>query len=321
MKKAFSIFTVLLFVPMFAQNDKKETPSKSQLLKSIADQTCKCIDSIEILNKTHAKISEDISKCIKKQVTVYQTGSKLIDAQKEAEKGTKNLNINIQINENSNEYKQYYYDIENQLRKECSSMNDKIKSNENKSHKSISNDPNAIKFYNEGITEYKNKNYSAATTLFKKALEFDYNFPFAWDNLGICYRNLGEYDKALEAYKNSLKIDATGKMPLQNIPIVYIYKKEFQNAIDAYLEMQKIYPNDPEIEYGIGQIYFQYIKDYEKSLDFTAKAYKKYIEINSPYRSDAEFIIKKIYSIMKEQSKADVFKKILNQNKINFDDK
>lgn len=320
--KKFLLATFILFsITTFSQEKNIEFPEKKNLLKSVAEETCKCIDSIVITDKSHAKISEEISQCIKKEVTAYQTGLKLIDAQKESEKGVKKININIQMNENSNEYKQYYYEIENYLRDHCTSMNDKIDTNEKKSHKSISTDSKAIQFYNDGIKEYKNQNYEVAVSHFKKAVEQDHDFPFAWDNLGICYRKLGDYDKALEAYRTSLKIDPTGKMPLQNIPIIYIYKKEYQKAIDAYQEMKKVYFEDPEVEYGIGQVYFQYIKDYEKSLDFIAKAYNKYVKINSPYRSDAESIIQSIYKIMKEQNKLETFHKILNQNNINFDEK
>jgi hypothetical protein len=47
------------------------------------------------------------------------------------------------------------------------------------------------------------------------------------------------------------------------------------------------------------------------------KAYKMYTEQKSPYRTDAEKIIRYIYSEMKKQNKTDTFNQILESNNIN----
>ncbi|MGH1516326.1 hypothetical protein [Chryseobacterium sp. JK1] len=69
----------------------------------------------------------------------------------------------------------------------------------------------------------------------------------------------------------------------------------------------------------LGQIYFANLKDHEKALDYTCKAYRIYNEQKSPYRSDAEAVISRIYKDMKEENKIDKFKEILKSNNIKFD--
>jgi tetratricopeptide (TPR) repeat protein len=147
-------------------------------------------------------------------------------------------------------------------------------------------------------------------------LKIDPKFAFAWDNIGICYRRLENYDKALEAYQNSLKIDPNGTMPLQNIAIVYQYKKQYDKAIAAYEKLGEIDKDNPEIYYGIGNIYATYLLDYEKGLSNMCKAYNLYIKQKSPFRTDAEKLINGIYREMKLQGKEARFAEILKENNI-----
>lgn len=295
-------------------------PSEKELLKSASNQACLCIDSININNKTSLQVSSDISNCIDKQTTAYQMSIKILQSQKQVEKtGNKKVNIEIDTNQNSNEFKKYYYELERELRNICVNLNEKINTNEKKSHNSVSENEKAIDFYNLGIKENESKNYKKALEYFQKAVKEDHDFPFAWDNIGFTNRALGNYDEALKAYQTSLKIDPTGKMPLQNIPVVYIYKKEYQKAVDAYLDLKKIYLDDPEVDYGIGVIYYNYLKDNQKALDYMCKAYNKYTEMKSPYRTDAESIIRDIYQMMSKEGKKDDFIKILKNNNINFE--
>jgi tetratricopeptide (TPR) repeat protein len=110
-------------------------------------------------------------------------------------------------------------------------------------------------------------------------------------------------------------------MPLQNIAVVYEYKKEYDKELDAYKRLLEIYPDDPEVYYGIGRIYTFFKNDPEKGLDNFCKAYNLYIKINSPYRTDAEKNISSIYRQMKKDNKENVFLKILKDNNISLDNK
>jgi tetratricopeptide (TPR) repeat protein len=248
-------------------------------------------------------------------------GSKLMevgDLEKDAEiiDGKKQINITVNINENSEDYKKYYYELERYMMTSCASLKEKIASNDMLSAKSFSENEKAIKFYSKGLKESEKENYEKAVEYFEKAVKEDPEFAFAWDNLGINYRKLNNFEKALEAYQKSLEIDPYGLMPLQNIAIVYQYKKEYSKAIEAYEKLAEIDANNPEVYYGIGNVYVTNLNEYEKGLDNMCKAYNLYIEQKSPYRADAEKMINIIYAEMKKQGKEEEFTKILKANNI-----
>ncbi|WP_312075919.1 tetratricopeptide repeat protein [Chryseobacterium sp.] len=317
-KTTTTFLTVLISIISYAQNlDEKE------LEKELSENACKCIDSISASNKEKSAVVNEIHECIDKQAGAMQLGSLLSsieEKKKDAEvaNGKKQINLEFNTNKNSQDYKNNYNKLERTLMNNCSSLKSLINTAETVDHK-FSDNEEALDFYANAIEASKKEEWNVAIENYKLALKKDPKFIYAWDNLGICYRRVGNYDKAIESYKKSLALDPTGKMPLQNIAISYVFKKEYQKAIDAYLDLDKAYPNDAEVYYGIGQIYYEYLKEYEKSLDYMAKAYNLYSQQKSPYRSDAEKIILLIHKQMKTRNKLEDFKKILSKNNISFE--
>lgn len=314
--------TILILIFAFSLSFAQDKPDKAQLTKELAENACMCVDSISLFNRNKAEIINDINNCIDRQTGALQLGSLLTEVDKLSKTATevdgkKQITLNFNTNKNSEQYKDSYNSIERYMMKYCESLKKAVNLAESKAGK-LSKNNEAMDFYHNAIASSKNENWKEAIINYEKAVKLDPSFTYAWDNLGICYRRIAEYDKALEAYKKSLAIDPAGKMALQNIPIVYIYKKEFQKAIDAYMNLDKVYPEDPEVYYGIGNIYFNSLKNNEKALDYMCKAYKIYNEQKSPYRTDAESTISLIYKKMKEENRLEKFKEILIENKIDF---
>lgn len=320
MKKIVILIIVFSIYSAGNSQEVKKLGSET-LLKELAENGCKCVDSISTYNRPKNEIAMDISDCIDKQVGAYQLGSKLlqIDSLKEIvpEKNEKKqVDISFDTNEDSDEYKKYYFEMERYMMVKCTSVKEKIASYEKQSAKSFSENKKAIEYYNKGIDESKKENFEKAIEYFDKAVKEDAEFAFAWDNLGVNYRRLNNYDKSIECYQKSLEIDPKGLMPLQNIAIVYQYKKEYNKAIEAYNKLAEIDKNNPEIYYGIGNVYATNLQQYEKGLENMCKAYNLYIYLKSPYRADAEKIISLIYVEMKKQGKEEKFNQILKENNI-----
>ena len=318
-KIVITIVSVFICIAGICQKDKKTKQEK--LLAELAENSCKCVDSIKVNNKSKEEISKEINGCITPQIGAYQLGVKLmnLDSLKEnAEEkdGKKEINISLVLDENSREYKEIYYEMERYLMDNCKAIKDKISSNDKQSKKSLSDNSKALELYYKGVDESKKENHEKAIDYFEKAVEIDPEFAFAWDNIGISYRKVGDYDKALYAYQRSLEIDSTGLMPLQNIAIVYRFKKEYDKAIAAYNRLAEIDKDNPETYYGIGQVYTVFLNDHEKGLENMCKAYNLYVKQKSPYRTDAEKIIQFIYSEMKKKGKEDKFNEILKAHNI-----
>lgn len=318
-KLAFVLLTFSIYSTAVGQKTAKS--STDTLLEELATNSCKCIDSINAYNKSTEEVTKEISNCINQQTGALQLGKKLlsIDALQEKPKDKetkKQVDISINTNENSKEYKQSYYELERYLMSNCSATKEKVAGTEKQSSKSVSENKKALELYSLGLKETKKENFQKAPEYFEKAVIEDPEFAFAWDNLGISYRRLDNYDKAIEAYSKSIALDPNGKMPLQNIAVAYLHKKEFDKALTAYEKLAEVDDNNPEVFYGIGNIYAMDLKEYEKGLDNMCKAYNLYIDQKSPYRTDAETIINMIYAEMKKQGKEAQFNKILQDNNI-----
>lgn len=288
----------------------KQTIDSTRFLREAANEACLCIDSIPVSEKSQRQIAESIALCIEKQAQGYQMAVKLF---RSLTGDDKDRTISININKDAAEYKKYYYDIERYLNDSCKAFKDAAASNNEESEFSTSSNPKAIEAYNEGVIKMRDEDYKGAINDFEKAVKIDEKFAFAWDNIGICLRKTGKYEEALKAYRKSLEIDPKGKTPLQNIPVVYNYMKNYDEAIRAYETLATVYPGDPETFYGIGNIYTYSKPDMEKALHNMCKAYNLYVELKSPYRSDAENAISYIYGKMKKDGKEELFYKILDE--------
>lgn len=282
-------------------------------LNNAGSQACNCIDSVNKAEKDQNKKLEAFSNCIHDQVEAYQLALKLLGSLKSNQK---NNQINLVVNKESAEYKHYYYRIESWLKDSCKTLNTALATNDQTSENSYSTNKDALDAYNGGLQPLKEEKYQEAIPWFEKAVSIDPKFAFAWDNLGVCYRRINNFPKAEEAYKQSLSIDPKGKTALQNLPVVYLYEKKNDEAIQAYKNILQYYPDDPEAYYGVALVYFQNKDDMENALINACKAYNRYVELKSPYRSDAEKLINNIYSQMKKDGHEELFNKILKENHI-----
>ncbi len=309
-------FILILLLAGF-QNAQSQKADKKQLIKELADDACSCIDSIPTYNRIKDSITANIHSCIDYRVVAYQITSQLsnVDLSDNSQE-KKEIKVPINTDKNSKEYQDVYYDLERYLMGNCEAIKSKVASIDKENKNSVSNNKEAMKYYELGIDESKKNNFKEAIENYKKAVKIDPNFAFAYDNMGICYRKLEQYDQAIDAYEKSLKIDPQGLLPLQNIAVAYSYKKEYKKAIKTYEKLALIEPNNPEVFYGIGQMYSMYLKDYEKGLDNMCKAYSLYIAQKSPYRTDAEKIIQMIYNQMKKDGNDKKFNEILEANNI-----
>lgn len=318
MKKILITIFVLCFymTGICKVTEKKKTDA---LLKELSENACKSIDSIDTKDKSKEEIAKEANKCIDKYVGAYQIGSLLmgVDLSSPAlNSSKKTININVNMDKNSEDYKKYYFEMETYLMDNCKALKYKLSANDIENEKSVSRNPKAIKEYSKGIKFFKQENYEKALPYFEKAIKEDSVFAFAWDNIGICNRKLNNLDAAIYAYNRSLTLDPNGVMPLQNIAIVYEYKKEYNKAITAYKTLSELDSFNPEVYYGIGRIYTFYLNDPENGLENICKAYTLYIKQKSPYRSDAEKLINKIYEDMKKLDKVARFNEILKENNI-----
>lgn len=319
------------FVKSQAQAKNKEKKfTKEAQIKEFSESACNCIDSLE-RNKAKDEITTEIGACIDKYVSAYHLSlsmSEVVNSIKEGAideiegkkpaKNQKEYVIEV-ASPGSPKYQEHYRELERYMLSNCEALKFAIASDEQIHDNSVSANPKALKAYNKGVESLKGNNFKAALPYFLEAVKADSTFAFAWDNVGICYRNLGEMDKAIDAYKMSLFIEPSGITPLQNLAVAYTFKEDYDQAAVVYKKMTKVYPKNPEGYFGLGRVYI--LKDdLEQGLAYMCKSYNLYTEQKSPYRADAETIMASIYQEMKKAGKEAKFTQILKDNNITVQD-
>jgi len=286
--KCMKILNLLLFLTFFYGYSQKQNVD---YVKVISDDACDCISKINTENNTKNKA---IKNCI---------ASSIVKNLKTEVKTDDNIVSEIQLENKA------YKKIETYLVENCEALK-QLSFTENKDFKhATSGNVLAQLAYDDGLEYIEDNDYEGAILKFRKAIEIDPNFAFAWDNLGVSYRRTNQYEEAIKAYKKSLEINPNGRLPLMNIAVTYNLNKEFQDAINYYKKFIDIYQNDPEGYYGIGLILYTNNQQ-EAGLDNLIHAYTIYTAKNSPYRADAAKKIGYMYNDLKSQNKLELFNKV-----------
>lgn len=321
MKQFFLILIVFSSLMPFAQDydDVKTRLSPEQ-------SACKCIGEIS-LDLVQEQRFEKVKECIKGVLLAEQLGSLLDKALNDAAVSTDSLNIqkeldslvvkkNITLDLNDTKG---YNEMERDLLANCPAVKRILNNTKQTSQNSMSSNPRALNFYNEGLDYYDAKNWKKALAMFDEAVKEDNRFAFAWDMKGIAHRQLEEFKDAIQAYKKSLKIDPNGKMPLQNLPVSYMFLREYKKAAAVYTDLLNRYPGDPEAYYGLGQCGIN-LEDDDMAIDNMMIAYNIYVKTASPYKQDAATILARLYNKMKEQGELDTFMQYAQKHDIKFAD-
>lgn len=298
----------------------------SEKIVEVSLNACDCIAKIDTALSFEDK-SAEIKSCIESANTSYQLSYKLetisevlndtISNTKELDKSVDSLNSTTKNYTLTLNAQEDYQEIEDYLMETCGDMRDIYFSNDETRRKSISKNDEARAQYSLGIRAGENEDFETALMHYKKAVQIDPKFAFAWDNLGITYRRLNRNKEAIEAYKKSLEIDPKGSMPLMNIGIAYQYLEDYDNAIKYYKKLKKYYKDNPESYYGLARMYILK-EDYNAAADNIMKAYKLYLKMESPYKADAEQILSLIYKTMEEKGMKNEFLEIAKDNNLNI---
>lgn len=313
-KSYFFLTVIFNLMVLFSYSQTHKEEMKSAMLAYVSDSACNCTKKIITTDKSYSTINDEINNCILDQVSFYRLTCKLIEKDSfllYMNDTTLPINQFSQVDENSDEFLNYYFEIKSHLLENCVSMMAKVYSNDEIHQNSLSSNKKAMKLYNEAVELEKKNQSEKSIELLLKSLKKDNKFAFAWDILGLNYRKIGDYDKAIDAYEHSIAIDPKGKLPWQNMAVVYEYKKDYTGAIICYKKLSKLDVMNPEVYYGIGRIYANYLYDNEYALENMCIAFSLYKEINSPFVEDAKTLINIIHENMKKEGNEEKFEAIL----------
>jgi len=121
-----------------------------------------------------------------------------------------------------------------------------------------------IDVLNELYKEYRNSeplealNYTLEARDLSKSINYQKGLGRALNNLGVYYKNLGDYDNSLQHFLQSLAIQEelidTERIgfTLSNIGILYSIKREYDKALNSFQSALKIFEEMGNIEFQVG---------------------------------------------------------------------
>jgi tetratricopeptide (TPR) repeat protein len=110
-------------------------------------------------------------------------------------------------------------------------------------------------FYQKGLKELWQENWSAALTYFQKAKEKNPQDSNAWFYVGYCYGKLGRYQDAIESYKQSIGIKPDDAEAHYNLGNAYGNLGHYQDAVKSYMQAIRISPDYVLAHYNLGIAY------------------------------------------------------------------
>ncbi|MGH2405619.1 MAG: tetratricopeptide repeat protein [bacterium] len=66
--------------------------------------------------------------------------------------------------------------------------------------------PQARYYYDLGMNHFRKKEWNQAIQAYLQAVGIEPRFPEAWNNLGFCYRKMGNNQRALDAYRRAIDL-------------------------------------------------------------------------------------------------------------------
>ena len=118
---------------------------------------------------------------------------------------------------------------------------------------------------NLGNFYFGNKHYEKAIQMYKKALTFQYSYPFIHFNLGVAYEKTGLTDLAMNEYKASISRHSDNTLAYNNLGTIYHKQGLHDLAIKAYNQSLAINPHYPPTHFNLGNTY-ESAGNYEKAL-------------------------------------------------------
>jgi DNA-binding response OmpR family regulator len=134
----------------------------------------------------------------------------------------------------------------------------------------------ATSCYKEGVILYmQEKKYPEAIVAFNKALEIDDKLPYVWNDLGLCFRDMGDNKSALKSLLRAVELGPENPELLFNlgetlemIGVLYMSNKYLDSAIQTFKMVANQMPNNANAWNHIGICYKEMGKPEEAKFYF-----------------------------------------------------
>lgn len=132
----------------------------------------------------------------------------------------------------------------------------------------IEAEENCYYLVNRGLIYMNALELEPAIADFEKALTYREDDWPAWNNLGCCYKYMGQFEKAITYFERALECMGEDRdiLPYSNMADCYEALGQYQKAIDCYQKDLELLPGDFDFWISIGDMYY-YMGQYQEALD------------------------------------------------------
>ncbi len=135
--------------------------------------------------------------------------------------------------------------------------------------------PNMLiaKFY-LACSYFKNEEFIKAKELFSEIIKQDKTFFDAEANLGLVYKQTGDFDEAIKIFENLFKKSTLHHKYSHFLAECYLEKGDLTKAIETYKTAIEYNPNDANVYFKLANLYFIHLKDTKNALRIIRNAHK-----------------------------------------------
>lgn len=141
----------------------------------------------------------------------------------------------------------------------------------------------------KAIECFKNKDWDGAIDLFTAELEVDPSNAELYNNLGLCYANIGNDEKAEKNYLKSLELNPSIPQTYINIVDIYYKQRRFEEGINILSYAIEHLPNDLVFRHYLARFYME---DAKRDLAIDEL---EYILEKQPDNYDAYYDLGRVY--------------------------
>ena len=98
---------------------------------------------------------------------------------------------------------------------------------------------------------YDKKEYHKAIEFYEKAIKADAAYVWAYYNLGLAHKNLGDYEKARENMEKAIQLDPQYTDAINQLGNLYYDQREYEEAEKCYSRVQALNPTLHYVYYNL----------------------------------------------------------------------
>ena len=129
--------------------------------------------------------------------------------------------------------------------------------------------------------------FERAIADFEKALEYEKTDWAAFNNIGCCYKYMGQYEKAISYFERAVENMENRKnvLPYSNMADCYEALEQYEKAVDCYQKDLEMFPDTTVFWTEIGKLYC-YLERYEEA----EEAFKKTTALSDYYKNMGDLL-------------------------------